>query len=101
MLATVALAAGVLGGIWWLARGARRARRLYRCWRWRNAVAVYGLDETGRAWQIDAGLVAVLALAGPLLRDDLDAWRCWRGAQLAVFLLSWLAGTTFLDGAWW
>jgi hypothetical protein len=78
MVATMALAAGVLGGIWWLARGARRAARLYRCWRWRNSIAVYGYDEPGRAWQIDASTAAVLALAGPFVPDDLDAARAWR-----------------------
>jgi hypothetical protein len=89
MSATMALAAGVLGGVWWLWRGAQRARVLYRHWRWRNSIVVYGHNEPGRAWPIDATTAAVLALAGPFVPDDLDAARAWRGVYLLV-AIAWL-----------
>jgi hypothetical protein len=99
MIATMALAAGVLGGAWWLRRGSRRARVLYRRWRWRNSIAVYGYDEPGRAWQIDAALAAVLALAGPFAPQGVDAGRVWRAVYLVVGIV-WLVYGAPPLGAW-
>lgn len=94
MLAWLALAAVFGGGVWWLRRGARRARILYRTWRWRNSIDVYGLDLPGRAWPIDATTAAVLALAGPFVPDDLDAARAWRRVYwlLAIVWLVFVGG---------
>lgn len=87
MLGTMALAAVVIGGLWWVWRGARRARVLYRRWRWRDAIVVYGYDEPGRAWPIDATTAAVLALAGPFVPADLDAARAGRAVYLLVAIV--------------
>lgn len=101
MLASIALAAVVFGGgVWWVWRGARRARVLYRRWRWRNSIAIYGLDEPGLAWPIDATAAAVLALAGPLVPDDIDARRCWRAVRLLIAIVWLAAGAPPFDGMW-
>lgn len=101
MVATIALGAGILGGAWWLWRGSRQARRLYRRWRYLNSITVYGYREPGQAAAVDAALAALLAImAGPFLRADLDAARC-RRAVLMCLLIGWLAaGSPPLDGVW-
>jgi hypothetical protein len=101
MLAWMALAAGVLGGVWWLARGVRRTRRLYRGWRWRNSIVVYGYLEPGRAWFFDAALAAGLALAGPLVPREVDATRAWRAVSKLAAIVWLVAGAPPFDGAWW
>jgi hypothetical protein len=89
MVWMLVLTAGTLGSIWWLARGSRRAQRLYRRWRYRDSIVVYGYGEQGRAWQAHAALAALLALAGPMAPDEIDAARAWRAVRVTVVIV-WL-----------
>lgn len=96
MVWMLGLAAGTLAGAWWLVRGSRRARRLYRRWRYRDSIVVYGYRERGRAWKMDAALATLMALAGPLVPDEIDPALVWRAVWVTV-VIAWLVigpGTT-------
>lgn len=99
-MAVAVLAAGLLGSFWWIVRGGRRARRLYRRWRWRNSIEVYGFGAPGRAWPIDAFTAAVLALAAPLVPHEIDAATAWRRVCAVSLIVWWVAGAPPFDRAW-
>ena len=78
----------------------RRAQRLYRRWRYRDSIVVYGYGEQGRAWQAHAALAALLALAGPLVPDDIDATLVRRAVYVTVVVVCLVVGASLLDEVW-